>query len=397
MKKIFHKTAMPVKSKKKGVTLLLAVLVSSLLLSIGLAIFNITIKELLISGSGRESQFAFYAADTGAECALYWDVIHPGFSQSVFGDTNADTLSDGLVSYWSFNEGTGSSANDAGTLNNDGLLTNMNAATDWVSGKSSNALNFDGVNDWVDIDPVVFTGPFTVSFWYNSINDGAAARMVTGGGPDDVPSAGRKFGFLNTSGRYAFLARVVDGGTGDSSIDAPIGGWHHALLRRNGLNIVDLYVDGTKHTLFSGAAQSGVFQVWGIGGSVPSTGGQMYLGDLDEMRLYDRSLTDEEAENLFNFTSSSFASPVSQGSNVSCATADISSPATGWNSATGWNVSEGSNSFTTTFDMAFDTGSCASVTVTKLKSGGGTIDSRGYNTCGGSNPRRVERAIRVTY
>lgn len=58
----------------KGFTLLYATLISSLLLAIGLAIFNITIKELILSSSARESQFAFYAADSGIECALYWDI-----------------------------------------------------------------------------------------------------------------------------------------------------------------------------------------------------------------------------------------------------------------------------------------------------------------------------------
>jgi hypothetical protein len=53
--------------------MLFAVLVSSVLLSIGLSIFNLTLKEIELSSSGRESQFSFYAADTGVECALYWD------------------------------------------------------------------------------------------------------------------------------------------------------------------------------------------------------------------------------------------------------------------------------------------------------------------------------------
>jgi len=53
--------------------MLFAVLVSSVLLSIGLSIFNLTVKELLLSSSGRESQFSFYAADSGVECVLYWD------------------------------------------------------------------------------------------------------------------------------------------------------------------------------------------------------------------------------------------------------------------------------------------------------------------------------------
>jgi hypothetical protein len=54
-------------------TLLIASLIGSILLS--LAIFMITVaqKEVLLSTLGRDSQYAFYAADAGAECALYWD------------------------------------------------------------------------------------------------------------------------------------------------------------------------------------------------------------------------------------------------------------------------------------------------------------------------------------
>lgn len=58
---------------RRGMTLLLAVVVTSLLLTIGISIMNITFKELVLSSTGRESQFAFYAADSGLECALYWD------------------------------------------------------------------------------------------------------------------------------------------------------------------------------------------------------------------------------------------------------------------------------------------------------------------------------------
>lgn len=60
-------------NKKRGITLLIAVLTAGLLLSITLSIFNIAIKELIISSSGKDSHIAFYAADSGIECALYWD------------------------------------------------------------------------------------------------------------------------------------------------------------------------------------------------------------------------------------------------------------------------------------------------------------------------------------
>lgn len=57
----------------KGYTLLFAVLVSVLVLSVGLSILNISKKEFLLSSSARESTKAFYAADSGLECAAYFD------------------------------------------------------------------------------------------------------------------------------------------------------------------------------------------------------------------------------------------------------------------------------------------------------------------------------------
>ncbi len=57
-----------------GFTLLFAVLASSLLLAVSLAIFNVALKEAVLSSSAKDSQLAFYAADTGVECALYWDL-----------------------------------------------------------------------------------------------------------------------------------------------------------------------------------------------------------------------------------------------------------------------------------------------------------------------------------
>lgn len=69
-------------STTRGFTLLLAVLISSILLAIGYAIYNIVAKDLILSSSGRESLSAFYAADSGVECALYNDYKRDAFSTS---------------------------------------------------------------------------------------------------------------------------------------------------------------------------------------------------------------------------------------------------------------------------------------------------------------------------
>lgn len=57
----------------KGFTIFFAMLVGSLTLSIGLAIYDLAVREIDLSAAASQSQYAIYAADTGAECALYWD------------------------------------------------------------------------------------------------------------------------------------------------------------------------------------------------------------------------------------------------------------------------------------------------------------------------------------
>ena len=76
-----HKTPLTLGAERRGFTLLYAVLISSILLVIGVAIFELTVRELKLSGIVRESQYAFYMADSGIECALYYDkagVFNPG-------------------------------------------------------------------------------------------------------------------------------------------------------------------------------------------------------------------------------------------------------------------------------------------------------------------------------
>src|SRR3989344_7616279 len=70
--------------KANGFTLLLSLLVVSVILSVSLGIFNIMTKELKLSGIGRESQIAFYAADAGIECFFYWEIKHPDWDDSAF-------------------------------------------------------------------------------------------------------------------------------------------------------------------------------------------------------------------------------------------------------------------------------------------------------------------------
>lgn len=90
MKKFFKKnetveTEQPSKSKK-GFAMLFTVLVVSLMLAIGLGIADLTFKQTVLSSLARDSQAAFYQADSGVECGLYYTENGPGggkFSSSL--------------------------------------------------------------------------------------------------------------------------------------------------------------------------------------------------------------------------------------------------------------------------------------------------------------------------
>lgn len=73
MKKLFQK----LNSTHQGFVILFTILISSIILMIGFGIFSIATRETILSSTSREAQFAFYAADAGVECALYYQTHFP--------------------------------------------------------------------------------------------------------------------------------------------------------------------------------------------------------------------------------------------------------------------------------------------------------------------------------
>ncbi len=60
-------------SSKKGIALLFAIMLSTIFFTIALGVLNISVKELNFSTSAKDTGNAFFAADSGVECALYND------------------------------------------------------------------------------------------------------------------------------------------------------------------------------------------------------------------------------------------------------------------------------------------------------------------------------------
>jgi len=61
------------KNKKNGFALLVSVIFMSVMLTLGLALSSLGYKQQILASTAIRSQYAFYAADAGMECALYAD------------------------------------------------------------------------------------------------------------------------------------------------------------------------------------------------------------------------------------------------------------------------------------------------------------------------------------
>jgi Tfp pilus assembly protein PilX len=84
-------------SRKKGISLLISLIMTALLLSVSLSMSGIVLRQIRLVKSSQNSQLSFYAADSALECALYWDTKTDGTvegdtTSAIFGSTTPSTV-----------------------------------------------------------------------------------------------------------------------------------------------------------------------------------------------------------------------------------------------------------------------------------------------------------------
>lgn len=101
-----------ISKQQKGFILLFSLLISSVILTAGLAVSRIIIRQIYLASVQRDSQMALFAADTGLECGRYWYEGGVGTPQCngknlVYLDdmgVQVASLTGGVVDFW-FNIG----------------------------------------------------------------------------------------------------------------------------------------------------------------------------------------------------------------------------------------------------------------------------------------------------
>ncbi len=248
--------------------------------------------------------------------------INANLGQAKINISQAGKLTNGLVGHWTFDgQDTNWGANttdDVSANSNIGTMTSMSTTTSPVPGVAGQAMNFDGINDYINTSNnqnIDMTGNMTISAWIYSKGSSNNQTIVSKAWCDpEFQDAGSPYAFSITSinkmdyqsGDFTFSCGYTSDITSSNSIS--LNQWQHIVLVRDSSQL--------KVTFYLNSLQdSGGWQTY----SVPSGGATLRIGSLvtdryngvnepssffngaiDELRFYNRALSASEVTELYN-------------------------------------------------------------------------------------------------
>lgn len=214
------------------------------------------------------------------------------------------TIDNGLLGYWRFDEGVGTTAKNSarqggfnGTLQDNATWTgsSLNGTPPRTQFYNPYGIALDGVNDYVNLGAGSIHGTpflFSVSAWVKPRAFGnypCIALFDFGGTSNDTN--GICFDKDNTQ-RWTLLRN--DASVASSTSMPPVGTWSHLVAAYDGTG--RLFLDGVTVALSTGAGGYAVAgNTIGLGFS-----GEEFNGAIDDVRLYNRKLSRTEAQALSN-------------------------------------------------------------------------------------------------
>lgn len=204
----------------------------------------------------------------------------------------AQDLSKGLVAYWKLNEVEGGIAFDSSGNGHDGVL---NGDPEWVDGRFGGGLEFDGSGDEVNVPYDAALNPeeaFTVCVWAN-VEPGSGGHRAPVSCRDDGPLSGYII-YAEPGNTWQYWI-----GTGAwNSVQGPaveLGEWTHlTAIYSEGQQ--RFYVNGElagqgAGTLITNPDNSFLI---GAGANERPVHEYLFVGQIDDVRLYNRALEEDE-------------------------------------------------------------------------------------------------------
>ncbi len=209
-------------------------------------------------------------------------------------------IREGLVSYWKFDEGSGTTAYDTHHI-----------ATRWNTNgtKYSNALNFDGVDDNARLGATTdiftestFSGGQTIALWIRPASWKASTIFdIEGRGGLIEMAATGKVRYYTYDNDYQYTSYSTDALTTEN--------WWFVVAVWNTTHNL-LYINGVLDNSAAAANYSSINDVnryVAIGSKHDGTAAY-FNGTIDDARIYSRGLTSSEIESLYNNTQPRYSS-----------------------------------------------------------------------------------------
>jgi len=249
----------------------------------------------LTAVTGLENVTSFTIGVDGANAAgmLYFDDIrlYP-LPIELISPVNPDTA--GLLVQYAFDEGSGEQATDASGQGNHGTVVGQ---PQWVAGVDGSAIFFDGMNDYVSAQKSLLSdlAQFTIACWIKT-DMSSADRSGLVGQNDCV-----EYGFVSPDTLQIW---TPGGGSLDYTWPYDDTDWHHVATVADGVSLT-IYLDG-RSVATGGTATANygasTFPLNIAGNGVFDAMGNAFLGQLDDVRVYNRALSAEELAGLAGHT-----------------------------------------------------------------------------------------------
>lgn len=261
--------------------------------------------DTLGSQTTYESKVKNSVRDINQNCLVIDDSMVSGY-QPGFRNFQMPTLEEGLVGHWDLNEGVGNTVNDLSGLGNTGTLSGLQA-DDWITNSTGQAIDFDGDRGYVNIihnDSLVFTGPFSVSFWVKLTTD---PLTFQNGQPNWVPELVSKSSWARdwrirfwSGGRISFLTYGLSN-TGLNTDD-------QVLFQDQYVHVVTVWDGSSKIIYIDSQEVKRADRVTGslnnadhnLGIAANRGGSESFKGIIDNVRIYNRALTSQEVTLLYD-------------------------------------------------------------------------------------------------
>jgi hypothetical protein len=206
--------------------------------------------------------------------------------------TPAD-LNEGMVAYYTFDEGSGTTVGDSSFNNNNLSFVGTPA---WTAGKMGGAMSFDGSTTYLtSARDFIGTTPITFCSWINPV--GYPAGDI--GNEMLISNTMFKVGFASNN-ELAVTNNGFSYATSASWAINTNNTWQHVCVTRDLQGLVNMYVNGSLSggtNLNAGAPTPGAsVHLATINWS------QIYSGSMDDVRIYSRVLNPAEIAALYNST-----------------------------------------------------------------------------------------------